>query len=237
MLLERGRPADGASRGAGGCCSPPGPRCRAPGRDSRRSGLGCLPPGRGMLRPTWGWVAPHKDVIIHSLQHLHGGVTSLTTPDLPGELPPAPREATAHIRKVGLGVSQHPTSPSCHLLPAPLGDREKGAHPVPATAARCRDMQEPREGGNRAWKRWASLLRRCVRSQPAAGKTKKAPRRSRGRTGGQMGSAHAEPGLGSFSPRPFSHRRRLIAGAWLQLASKEEYPAMHPRLHIQVVEW
>lgn len=75
-------------------------------------------------------------MLIHSPQHLHGTVTSLATPDLPGELPPALREATAHIWKVGLGVSQHPTSPSCHLLPAPGGDREEGACPIPTRGTR-----------------------------------------------------------------------------------------------------
>lgn len=82
---------------------------------------------------------------------------------LPGELPPALREATAHIRKVGLGVSQHPTSPSCHLLPAPHGDREKGACPIPATAVRKRGSGQGHAGTLKTQELSVEVL-----SQPAA---------------------------------------------------------------------
>lgn len=52
----------------------------------------------------------------------------------------------------------------------------------------------------------------------------------------QMGSAHAEQGLGSFPPCPLSHCRWLIPVRDSQLASEESHPAMPSQHHIQVVE-
>lgn len=176
-------------------------------------------------------------MIIHSLQHLHGGVTSLTTPDLPGELPPALWEATAHIRKVGLGVSRHPTSPSCHLLPALPGDLDKGAHPIPATEARKRASGQGHAGTLKTRALSTEML-----SQPAAslharrachGKDQKSPSTESLEDEQADGLSSRRAGVRlipspSPLPSPVAHHRRVTPAGKQGIISRHAFPAPHP---------
>lgn len=174
-------------------------------------------------------------MIIHSLQHLHGGVTSLTTPDLPGELPPALRRERPTFQKWDLVSHSIPHGPAVTSSPLCTGTRR--AHPIPATSARqssgagaCRNSEN---SGAEPGSAEPALQRLCVHSEPALWKRpKQAPSEDEQADG--LDSHPAGVRLipsSSPLPSPVAHRTRVTPhgkqGIFLPCQSW---------LHIQVVE-